>query len=507
MAVKTGFGYYLAIIMVIISGGDLLSEAEGSYTPRNIIIMISDGGGYNHVDAASLYEYGTTGVQVYEGFPVQLAMSTYSVLGNYNPDIAWTYFNYFTLMATDSAGAATTMSTGIKTYDGYLGMGTDIQPIEHIIEVCEDLGMATGVITSMVISHATPAGFSVHHTSRLEYSVIAQKMIYESGLDVIMGCGHPFYDHNGIYTGDGFYHYVGEATWTDLLNGTAGGDADGDGIADAWTLIQTRQEFQDLMSGETPQRVCGIAQVDWTLQQTRGGDFNAGPFEVAFIETVPTLEEMTVGALNVLDNDPNGFFLMVEGGAVDQASHNNESGRMIEEEIDFNRSVEAVVDWVQTNSSWEETLVIVTADHECGYLTGPGSGELPEGPVWNPLVNNGAGVQPGMQWNHWDHTNMLVPFYAKGCGACSFDNEPMFVDTVRGLTIDNTSIGRVFRQLLKQNLVMPYGIGLEDFGYLSGRWLMDGCEDLCNCEGADLDESGVVDVSDLLFLMEDWLNN
>ncbi len=83
---------------------------------------------------------------------------------------------------------------------------------------------------------------------------------------------------------------------------------------------------------------------------------------------------MTKAALNVLDDDPNGFFIMIEGGAVDWAAHANQSGRLIEEMNDFNKSIEAVIRWIDTNSNWNETLVIITADHETGHLTGPGSG-------------------------------------------------------------------------------------------------------------------------------------
>ena len=92
---------------------------------------------------------------------------------------------------------------------------------------------------------------------------------------------------------------------------------------------------------------------------------------------MPTLTEMSLAALNVLDNDPDGLYLMIEGGAVDWAAHANQSGRMIEEAIEFERAVEAVLDWVQTNSNWGETLLIVTGDHETGYLTGPDSGQFP----------------------------------------------------------------------------------------------------------------------------------
>jgi alkaline phosphatase len=128
-----------------------------------------------------------------------------------------------------------------------------------------------------------------------------------------------------------------------------------------------------MASGDTPLRVIGLPQVHETLQQKRRGDDLADPYVVNRTETVPTLAEMSQVALNVLDNNRDGFFLMIEGGAVDWAGHDNQSGRLIEEEIDFNRAVEAVAAWIEKNSSWDDTLLIVTADHETGYLNGPGS--------------------------------------------------------------------------------------------------------------------------------------
>lgn len=228
--------------------------------------------------------------------------------------------------------------------------------------------------------------------------------------------------------------------------GIGGNDADGDGDFDPWTLIQTRQEFQDLASGGTPARVIGVPQVYSTLQQSRTGDGKADPYVVPLTSSVPTLVEMTQAALNVLDNDPDGFMLMIEGGAVDWAAHANQSGRLIEEQIDFNHSVEAVIEWVQKNSNWAETLLIITADHETGYLTGPM--DLAN-PINVPVVNNGAGVLPGMQWNFGDHTNQLVPFYAKGSGATSFKLAADAIDPVRGAYLDNTDIARIIFELLR----------------------------------------------------------
>jgi alkaline phosphatase len=257
-----------------------------------------------------------------------------------------------------------------------------------------------------------------------------------------MGCGNPLYNNDGKPNVLHDYKYISSKDWSALSAGTAGGDADGDGLPDHWTLIQTRAQFQALATGPTPKRVCGILQVNETLEEKRSGSSSGAPYEVPLTQTVPTLEEMTRAALNVLDNNPNGFFVMIEGGAVDWTAHSNESGRLIEEMNDFNKSVEAVINWVNTESSWDETLVIVTADHETGYLTGPHSGQPLFGskPVWNDLVSKGPGQLPDFEWHSGSHTNSLVPFFAKGRGAERFQKTIDGYDPVRGLYIDNTDI-------------------------------------------------------------------
>ena len=97
-------------------------------------------------------------------------------------------------------------------------------------------------------------------------------------------------------------------------------------------LIQSKEEFEALQIGETASRVIGVPEVYTTLQQARGGDAKADAYEVEQNNNVPGLDVMTTGALNVLDNDEDGFFLMVEGGAIDWAGHANQSGRLIEEQ-------------------------------------------------------------------------------------------------------------------------------------------------------------------------------
>jgi alkaline phosphatase len=415
---------------------------------KNIIVMIADGWDYHHIDASSYYQYGSAAGQVYNKFPFGYAMSTYMAYDeddpcygtSYDPVLAWSIFDYVKTCPTDSAAAATAMSTGVKTYKGAIGVDLDKQPVQHVLELAEMHGKATGVITSVEWTHATPAGFAAHNISRDNYAEIGQEIVYESAVDVAMGAGHPWYDADGQpkATPNTFKYVGGETTWDDLVAGTAGGDADGDGVDDPWVLVQTREEFQALMDGPTPGRVLGTAQVYQTLQSNRSGDGDADPYVVPLIETVPTLEEMSRAALNILDDDPDGLFLMIEGGAVDWASHGNQSGRMIEEQIDFDYAVQAVVDWVKANSNWGETLLIVTGDHETGYLTGPGSD-----PGWMPIVNNGAGNLPGMEWHSGDHTNRLIPLFAKGKAARRFRSYVDGKDPIHGRYLDNTDLAEV----------------------------------------------------------------
>jgi len=409
--------------------------------PKNIIIMIADGAGFNHFRAADYYECNQIPCQPYENFPVRLAMSTYPYGGSYDSNLAWHSFNYVDSGYTDSAAAATAMATGVKTRNKTLGLDADNHPVLNLCERAKQLGKAAGVITTVFFDDATPAGFCIHNGARGNLNQIADDMLSKSPVDCIMGAGHPLYDSDGRRVREPNYKYISETTWANLKNGSAGGNAN------HWTLVQTRAEFQVLATGPTPCRVFGLVQVYDTTQQKRSSDVSAEPYKVPFTQTVPTLAEMTSAALNVLDNDPNGFFVMIEGGAVDWTAHANQSGRLIEEMNDFNRSVEVVSKWVIQNSSWNDTLVIVTADHETGHITGPSSGQTDQGPVWNAIVNNGPGKLPGIEWHSKNHTNSLVPFFAKGRGAEQFTKTIDGNDPVRGPYIDNTDIANVIFSL------------------------------------------------------------
>jgi alkaline phosphatase len=431
---------------------------------KNVVVMIADGCGINQILVTNYWQ-GTS--QVYQSFPIQLYMSTYSQNGieeaapepAYDPEQAWTDFWYMLLRATDSSSSATAMSTGVKTYDGRVNIGPDGATLFTVTERAQQLGKSTGVVTSVEWSHATPAGFAAHNISRDNYVQIAQEML-ASDLNVIMGCGHPYFNNNHVPvtpTVPSDWKYVGGQTqWNALANGQT-----------VWTLIESREEFLEIIDNPSPpEKLCGTAECRTTLQEARdlvaseGANTNALPYS-APRNDVPTLAEMTRAALNVLDENPEGFFLMVEGGAVDWANHSNFLNRCIEEETEFNQAIEAVVAWIETNSNWNESLLIVTGDHESGYLWGPDSG-APS--TFVEVVNNGAGHLPGAWYYTTGHSNSLLPIFAKGSSSGWLDVFADEVDPRRGRYIDNTEIARLifgfYDEILAVELssfkVLPY---------------------------------------------------
>lgn len=447
-------GLALSVAVAPIAGCGIAGGGWVGAAPRNVIVLIGDGMGYNQIDMASLYQSGTSNFQVtvdlqtrtatplpgtasqpFEAFDVQVAVSTYSVAGSYDPARAWSDPQYLDRAPTDSAAAATALASGVKTYDSAIGVGPDKQPVELVTERAATLGKATGVVTSVPVSHATPAGFAAHDTDRDHYEAIIADYL-ASDLDVVMGGGHPMFTDEHA-PADPHYEYISQAQWTDLQAG-----------ATPFTFVEDKLAFEALAeAADPPDRVFGVAQVATTLQARRSGDLAAAPYAVPFND-VPDLATLARGALNVLSQDPDGLFLMIEGGAIDRAGHDNSAGRLIEEALAFDATVQAVVDWVERESSWDETLVIVTADHETGHLTGPGTGAgAGAGAGWQPLTGS-KGQVPAHEWQSDSHTNSLVPLFAKGVGAQELARRADALDPVRGAYLDNTEVGKVLLERL-----------------------------------------------------------
>ncbi len=458
---------------------------------KNVILMITDGGGHNAWLATSMYQ-GKLGKQVYDqsGW-LRLSACTYPLnllskpTGNaiqipaliYDAAKAWDaslqnekagecfagYF-YLATTCTDSAAAATAMATGQKTYNNAINWTNDGKPMRGltIAEIAKSAGKSAGVITTVPWSHATPAALGgAHNISRNHYAEIAKEMLGSPWLSVIMGAGNPDFDNDGkplpATKKHDYQNVGGEDTWKALKSGKM-----------PWKLIERREDFEALTLGPTPPKVVGTAQVSSTLQQGRRqialpGEKNrsigasvpaspqsspAEPFAVPMNKNVPSLAVMAKAAINCLDDNPRGFYLMIEGGAVDWANHANQPDRMIEEQIDYLKAVEAVVAWIESHGGWDDTLLILTADHETGLLWGPDSGKV----AFQPLQDRGEGKVPGLKYNTHGHSNSLVPLYARGPGSRRFaeltkgkDSKAAACWNYSGNYVENAAIFTVMR--------------------------------------------------------------
>ncbi|MBB5876148.1 alkaline phosphatase [Xanthomonas sp. 3498] len=502
---------WTALLLVIgLAGCQSVAPLQGTAAnerPKNVIVMINDGAGWGTWDAAAYWQYGSRDGAPYADFPQRYGVTTFPLNTSnqptgddaqsigYDPGKAWDTmpvpaadlpfagYQYLTAVATDSAAAGTALSSGIKSYNNAINYDNHGTAVEFNTLLAKRLGMATGVVTTVPFSHATPAAFAAQNESRNHYHQIAHQMLSQGHMDLVMGTGGPGYSVNGEPCDrarsfgrpegcDAPWEYVSKEDWQQLQAAAIiGKNPQG-----PWRLIRTREDFLRLAAGELPvdRPLIGVPEVATTLQQARQesvlGPDPARPSGVRAIATVPDLSTMTRGALRFLKHRSNqGLFLMVEGGATDWAAHTSacgtqwhygectghpQYGRLVEESADFNDAVAVVVDWIQENGGWEENLLIVTTDHDNSMPMG----ENAQHTAFAPVISSGRGNMPRMSFRPTgDHSNALVPLWAKGAGSNRFAERVRGVDAGYrqyvgwndGSYIDNTDVAEVVRMALE----------------------------------------------------------
>lgn len=467
------------LIIALISFSILSPSTVSAHPPvKYLILLIGDGLGANQIQAANAYTGTTPEYQNWDHF----WMTTYPQGGSYDPIQAWSDFDYANNGATDSAAAASAMVSGEKTSNGSLSVTADGQArLYTIAEKAHSLGLSAGAVSSVFISHATPGAWFSHNRSRYDGFAIADEALwgdpnttgtastnplYDGGFgptlppaDVLIGAGHPYW--NG---GD----YVNQQMLNKLI-------ADCNGSTN-FSFVERVSGSPDggqrlLTAAANPAitRLVGLfGGAGGNLEYRLADGSGASPEN-------PTLAQMAEAALQVLQRNPDGFVLMVEGGAIDWGSHLNNMNKTIGEVIGFYEAVQAVIDWVDepgNGSTWDNSLVIVTADHETGYLSAAPDAfsNLPLGTVnahsislektvagsnlrasWEDLDQDRT-IDPGEQvywaWNSSGHTNSLVPLFIKGNGASLFNAYASGVDPVRGAYLDNTNIFDVMNAVI-----------------------------------------------------------
>lgn len=307
--------YLKKVVAILISFFTALATITGYFgletTPeeytnyKNVIVMIGDGMGYNHIEATK-DAYGIDKLAM-ENVPVVSESRTNSLFG----------------FTTDSAAGGTALSSGIKTINGMVSvyafdpLGVLATPM-NLCEVAVSLGKATGVVTTDQTSGATPASFSSHTYSRKNTEEITKQQL-SSDIDLIWGGANEYADSETV-TASG-RTFIGSATELEAFDGT--------------TKSFAQFNFDDLK------------------YVTNNYD-------------TPSIEAMTEKAIDILSKDEDGFFLMVEGACIDKHSHSNDIDNMTLSTYEFDKAVAAALDFAEEDG---ETLVVITADHETGGLT------------------------------------------------------------------------------------------------------------------------------------------
>ncbi len=238
---------------------------------------------------------------------------------------------------TGSAASATALACGQKTNIGMLGMSPDQRHVKSIAEMARDQGMRVGVISSVSIDHATPAAFYAHVKKRSQYYDIA------------------------VALGESGFHFFGGGGIKDPTNRRENsknfkGNALDMAQRNSYTMVTDKSTFMNLRPG------CGKIFA-WNANLPDG---QALPYVIDTTAQDITIQEFTAKAIELLDN-PKGFFLMVEGGKIDWACHANDAATAIKETLAFDDAIRKAVDFAKRHP--EETLIVVTGDHECGGLT------------------------------------------------------------------------------------------------------------------------------------------
>lgn len=314
--------------------------------PKNVILLIGDGMGLPQITGAMYMNNNQT---VFERFK----------------SIGFHKSHASDNLVTDSASGATAFASGVKTYNGAIGVNAQKESVPTLVEMAEEKQMATGLVASSSITHATPAAFIAHTYSREEKEAIALGFI-NTPVD--------------IFIGGGMDHFVRRTS--DERNLVTELTAKGYQITN---FIDIDIKSLDIT---TKKNIGYFTANGEPLSVAAGGDYLVAASEKA----IDFLDERS----------SNGFFLMIEGSQIDWGGHANDANYVITEMHEFEKVVAAALDFAAQDKT---TLVIVTGDHETG----------------------GFAVQPGSKLNDIkvafttkSHTAIMIPVFAAGPGAEAF---------------------------------------------------------------------------------------
>lgn len=363
-------------------------ETENGEKAKYIFLFIGDGMGATHVATAESYlsykegKFGGVELTMTQ-FPYYGTCTTYSA--NYN--------------ITCSAAAGTAIACGEKTNNGTIGINKDGENVTSIAYTLQDEGYKIGIMSSVPVNHATPASFYAHSMSRSDYYNICQQI---PGTEFELFAGAGFLDYNGKNGGL-------EPTDTYLEK-------------NGYTVSYGAEEFKKESKGKDKMVFCQASN----RSESADNYVSDGKFE----EDITLAQMVELGIDYLGDKEP--FFIMCEGGTIDWAGHDNRTMSMVTDVISFDEAVAVAYEFYKKHP--EETLIIVTADHETGGLTlGCGDSaihwkEMEESwiadgkkDISSKEENKKLNDRCSIGWTTTGHTGGPVPVFAIGKGAETFN--------------------------------------------------------------------------------------
>ena len=356
---------FILLVLSNLIFGCSRDESNSVAGPRvkNVILFIGDGMGAEHRKAARWASVGEAGKLIMDDMPASGLLETHSA----NNSI------------TDSAAGATAMAAGVKTNNRVIGLDANLSLVPTILEVAKSKGKLVGLVTTTQITHATPAAFASHVESRSLMNEIAEQIL-AADVDVLLGGG----ENEFLPTTDnGCFSEAGERNdGRNLLT---------EAIASGYVYVCDSVSF-GLVEPSSTSKLIGLFADEGMTR----------PFS-------PSLADMTKKAIDILSKNSDGFFLMVEGGQIDWASHDNDAANAISDTIGLD---EAVAVARQFSSLADDTLIIVTADHEAGGMV---VSSLPSGlPGEDGPFSTQEGNQFYVNWSTDGHAAVDVPVTSQG---------------------------------------------------------------------------------------------
>lgn len=307
------------IILILFCNVTFVSASQGETKIKNIIYMIPDGGG---MAPFFLSDYVKQEGGIDEKLPNATPTNAEEMyLKKYLVGAETTHSANASV--TDSAASGTALSSGYKTNNGMIGVTPQLKPRANILEACQRLGKNTGIVVTYEWTNATPAAFSAHAENRTEALTIGEQVVNQ-GIDVVFGNTISSYNNQTWFTNAAFEER-------------------------GYKVISSESQLADVKAGDKLWGKLPAAYYDYTLAAT-----------------TPNLAELTTAAIKALDDDnENGFFLMVEGSAVDGGGHSSDALKMVSEWLAFDEACKVAIEYAKKR---DDTLVVVLPDHDTGGL-------------------------------------------------------------------------------------------------------------------------------------------